>query len=68
MNKGTKKERHLQVYYENRFENNNPRCKNIQLPMIRFSGYWLKEAGFTYQDKLEIIVNDGQIVINNLGN
>ncbi len=67
MNNNTQKERHLQVYYQNRFEKNNPGYNNIQLPLIKFSGYWLQKAGFNYQDNLEIIVNDGQIVINNMG-
>jgi len=67
MSKSIKQERKLQVYYQNRFEKNNPGCNNIQFPLIKFSGYWLKEAGFDYLDKLQVIVNDVQIIINKLG-
>lgn len=39
---------------------------NKNVPSIRLMGIWLKDAGFTYKDSLEIKVSDGEILIKKM--
>ena len=37
-----------------------------QVPYIRLRGLWLAEAGFSPQDRVEVIVEAGRVVLNRL--
>lgn len=37
-------------------------------PMIKVSGQWLKEYGFMVGDKIDVLTEDGKVIIQRRGN